>query len=199
MPTSLVSATSAADGMNLFAAIEATAAERQARLPGDAIVPDADVVMDRACDIPAPPEAVWPWIVQLGKGRAGWYFPALIERCMPSGRRGLRVIDPRWQHLGTGDVVPDWGGPSARFEVSVLEPPGALVYRSARGPMTMSWAIILTPAEEDATRLQLRLRLGQVRRRWLATSAGELIDKLTIAGMAAGLRERVRARSAPRG
>ncbi len=183
--------------MNLFAAIEATAAERQAPLPGDAIVPDADVVMDRGCDIPAPPEAVWPWIVQLGKARAGWYFPALVERCIPRGRRGLRVLDPRWQNLGVGDEVPDWGGPSARFEVSVLEPPAALVYRSARGSTTMSWAIVLTSAEGNATRLQLRLRLGQVRRRWLAHSAGELIDKLTIAGLAAGLRERVRAQSAP--
>ena len=49
--------------------------EVAASLPGDAIVPDARVVIDRATTLAAPPERVWPWIVQLGKRRAGWYFP----------------------------------------------------------------------------------------------------------------------------
>jgi hypothetical protein len=44
-------------------------------LPGDELVPDAQVVMDRAFELPAPPYEVWPWFAQLGKNRAGWYLP----------------------------------------------------------------------------------------------------------------------------
>jgi uncharacterized protein YndB with AHSA1/START domain len=178
-------------GVTIFGAIEPTAAERSAPMPGDGVVTRADVVMDRAFDVPAPAETVWPWLVQLGKARAGWYFPAAVERWIPRGRRGLRAVDQRWQGLAVGDVIPDWGGAAARFHVVELEPPRTIVYRDRRGRAEVSWAMVLTPSGPGATRLHLRLRLGNLRRRWLAASAGELIDMLTIAGLAAGLRERV--------
>jgi hypothetical protein len=89
-------------------------------------------------------------------------------------------------------VIPDYGGARAQFLVAELTPARTLVYRDRRGRMEVSWAITLRPAGDHATRVQLRLRLGSLRRRWLATTAGELIDQLTIAGLAAGLRERVR-------
>ncbi len=50
-----------------------TAAERAATLPGDGIVGDPSVVTDHAITIDAPPAAVWPWLVQMGWGRGGWY------------------------------------------------------------------------------------------------------------------------------
>ena len=50
-----------------------TDAERHARLPGDALVSDPGVVTDHAVTIDAPPEAVWPWLAQMGWGRGGWY------------------------------------------------------------------------------------------------------------------------------
>jgi hypothetical protein len=61
--------------------------------------------------------------------------------------------------------------------------------------MTVSWSITLRPAPQkdpSSTRVHLRLRLGPVRRRWLAKTGGELLDVLTTAGLAAGLRERLR-------
>jgi hypothetical protein len=177
--------------MSLFPQIAATAAERSAALPGDALVARPDVVMDRAFSLPAPPARVWPWIVQLGKERAGWYFPRWAEQAIPAGRRGLRAIDPRMVVLAPGDVIPDWGGRHATFHVAAIEPPSALVYSSARGTVRVSWAITLSPADRDGTRVHLRLRLGPVRRRWLARTGGELMDQATIAGLAAGLRERV--------
>ncbi|HEY2192382.1 MAG TPA: hypothetical protein VGH76_08775 [Actinomycetospora sp.] len=61
----------------------ATPDEVAARLPGDDLVPDAQVTMDRAFDLPAVPEILWPWLAQLGKQRAGWYLPAGVER--PTG------------------------------------------------------------------------------------------------------------------
>ncbi len=170
--------------------VRPTAAERAAALPGDVVVPRPDVVMDRGCDLPAPPEAVWPWLVQLGKARAGWYLPRSVERFVPRSRRAVRHVDAHWQGLAVGDVVPDYGGPHETFTVEQLDPPHGIVYSSQRGRIRLSWELRLTE-QGGGTRLHLRLRLAPVRRRWLAESVGEWFDLVTIAGMAAGLRERL--------
>jgi hypothetical protein len=172
-------------------AVRATPAEVARALPGDGVVPNADVVMDRAFTLETPPAEVWPWLVQLGKKRGGWYFPRRVERFLPASRRATHTVENRWQGVKPGDVIPDYGGPSETLEAVTVDPPNALVYRSRRGRMDLSWAIVLTAPSPDETRVQLRLRLGPVRRRWLATTAGEAMDVLTIAGMAAGLRERL--------
>ena len=70
-----------------FGRVAATPAEVAAPAPGDGLVPEADVVMDRGFDLPAGPEQVWPWIVQLGKGRGGWYLP-------PSRRTSCSPLAP---------------------------------------------------------------------------------------------------------
>jgi hypothetical protein len=161
-------------------------------MPGDDLVPQPDSVMDRAFTVPAAAQDVWPWIVQLGKRRAGWYLPRSVERFIPRTRRAVRGIDPRWQNLRVGDIIPDYGGPNETFRVAALTVPRILVYESQRRQMLVSWSITLTPESPDRTRIHLRLRLGPVRRKWLVNTGGELIDWLTIAGMAAGLTERVR-------
>lgn len=167
-------------------------AERTAGLPGDDLVPAAKVVMDRAFTVSAPPGEVWPWFVQLGKRRGGWYLPRAVERLMPSGRRALRHIEPALQTLAVGDVIPDWGGKNETFEVAMLTSPTTLVHTSTRGRISLSWGIILSDAPQHSTRVHLRLRLGGVRRERLAAVAGGFFDWLTIAGLAAGLRERLR-------
>ena len=175
-----------------------TAAERSRALPGDELVPDARLALDRATTLPAPAERVWPWLVQLGKGRGGWYLPRNLELLVPPARRGLRRLDPRWQRLAVGDVIPDWGGPAATFEVVTLDPLRALVHRSRRPrrggpPMEISWALVLDPLDGDRCRLQLRLRIDRVGRRALALVAGaaDLVDGATVRPLFAGLAERV--------
>ena len=149
--------------------------------------------MDTAFTVPAPPREVWPWVVQLGKRRAGWYLPRRVERFIPPGRRALRRIDQRWQSLAVGDVIPDYGGPAETFTVAQLEPERHLVHTSTRGSMRMTWSIVLRPTGADgrATRLLFRVRLAPVRRRWLARTVGGMFDELTIRGLAAGLTERL--------
>jgi hypothetical protein len=182
----------------LFDAVRPGSDEVGAGRAGDDLVPDADVVMDRAFTVDAAPDRVWPWIVQLGKSRAGWYFPRSVERAIPDKRRAIRRVDQRWQHLRVGDVIPDYGGKDETFEVAVIEAPTTLVYTSRRGRTNVSWSITLIPTATDtATRVHLRLRLGPVRRRRLAETGGGLIDLLTIAGMAAGLRERLDETASP--
>src|SRR6476469_5142595 len=83
--------------------VNATSSERSEVRAGDELVAPAHVVMDRAFTVPGPPEAVFPWFVQLGKQRAGWYLPRSVERFVPTGRRALRHLDPRYQDLRVGD------------------------------------------------------------------------------------------------
>jgi hypothetical protein len=175
--------------------VRPTAAERAARLPGDDLVAPADVVMDRAFSVPGPPDRVWPWLVQLGKRRGGWYLPGWVEAAVPVSRRGLRHLDPAHLSLRVGDVIPDWGGRDATFSVAGLELGHHLLHTSTRGRAELTWCLLLTPevspGGETGTRVHLRLRMAPVRHRAVAVHVGGLFDLLTVAGLAAGLRERV--------
>ena len=168
-----------------------TAAEVDAPMPGDALLPSPDAVMDRAFTLRAPPEDVWPWLVQLGKHRAGWYMTHRVERFVPRARRASRHVDQRWQHLVVGSVIPDYGGRDETFTVAEIDPPHTLVYASRRGRMEVTWAITVAPLDDRSSRVRLRLRMGPVRRKWPIAVAGEAIDLITISWLAGGLRERV--------
>ena len=176
--------------MHLGPAVSPTDDERRAVLPGDGLVA-ADVVMDRAFTLDATPAQVWPWLVQIGKDRAGWYFPRSVERFFPAGRRAARRIRPEYQEHEVGQVIPDWGGRDATLTVAEIDPERALVYRSQRGRVSFSWALVLAPVGAQ-TRVHSRVRLGPVRRGWLAEHGGGTFDLLTIWGLATGLQERLR-------
>jgi hypothetical protein len=81
----------------------ATDQEVRAPMPGDDLLAKASFNATRAITIQAPPGAVWPWIVQIGYDRAGWYSYDLFDHgARPSARRIL----PQLQHPKVGD----WGG-----------------------------------------------------------------------------------------
>jgi hypothetical protein len=177
-----------------FASVAPRPGETLAALPGDDLLPHADVVMDRAFSLRASPADVWPWLVQLGKGRAGWYLPRSVDRLVPPSRRALRRVDPRWQDLDVGDVVPDYGGKHETFTVAAIDRRRTLLYTSRRGHTEVTWVLFLTPEDDGhgpRTRVHLRLRLGPVRHVRAAERLGGAFDLLTVAGLAAGLRERV--------
>ena len=174
----------------LFPSVVPRPSEISAARVGDDLIPRADVVMDRAFTLDAPPVTVWPWLEQLGKDRAGWYLPRRVERFVPSARRANRHLAPAYVGLRVGDVIPDYGGRHATFEVAIVEPARHLVYTSRRGHTNISWALGLTH-EGAGTRVHLRLRLSPVKHRYVAAVLGGLFDALTVAGMAAGLRERL--------
>ncbi|WP_326836945.1 SRPBCC family protein [Amycolatopsis rhabdoformis] len=169
--------------------VTAEPAEITGAAPGDDLVPDAEVTMDRGFTLAASPDQVWPWFAQLGKNRAGWYLPRPAELLIPRRRRALRHLDLTLHTLRAGDVIDDWGGPGATFEIVTHDPPRTLVHRSTRGPLRISWTIRLTP-RATGTRVHLRFRIAGVRHRRLVEYGGGLVDLLTVAGLAAGLRER---------
>lgn len=83
----------------------ATAAERSAALPGDELVPDARYVMDHAVWIDAPADSVWPWLVQIGQDRGGFYSYDWLERLFGDDVHNADRIVPEWQRLAVGDLV----------------------------------------------------------------------------------------------
>lgn len=189
-----------------------TSDERTARLPGDDLVAGPVVAMDRVTTLPAPPERVWPWLAQLGKGRGGWYFPARVERVLP--RSGLRRLDPALTGVTVGDRVADWGPGRPEFRAEVVQPPYTLVWWSLRdrrrrwgwpdvepargaapppGVLALSWALVLRPAGDGATRLHVRARIRRGRLGPLVATVGDAVDALTVGLLFAGLRERLAA------
>jgi hypothetical protein len=163
-------------------------------LPGDELIPQAELIMDRFARLPSPPAEVWPWLLQLGKGRAGWYLPRRLERLTPRRNRALRVIEPRFQRVAIGDRVADYGK-DGWFEARVVEPPHALVWRSERGQdLCLTWALVLEPAGEVESLLKVRLRINRRIGQHAPALVGwgaELFDRVTVRIMIAGLRERL--------
>jgi hypothetical protein len=155
-------------------------------LPGDDLVPEPDAFDTRGIDIAAPPEKVWPWLVQMGFGRAGWYSYDAVDMNHPS----LDRIVPEFQGLAVGDTMPTH--PGGGFEVKVLDPGKALVLYTDRdlmvklattstetlaeaspnvrvtgaylekamaGDFSGSWAFVLEPTASGGTRLIERFRI----------------------------------------
>jgi len=105
-------------------------------------------------EIDAPPEAVWPWLVQLGYGRAGWYSYDCLDNLGhgPSAEE----IRPELQDLHVGDVIPM--GPVQNDEtvwtVEQLDPPTAMMW--AKPAATWAWQLDELPG--GRTRLVSRIR-----------------------------------------
>lgn len=167
---------------------------RHGNPPGDELLPGANMTFDRTATIDATPRELWPWIVQLGKQRAGWYLPARLEHLLPADRRPSRTIEPQWQTLTIGDRIPDYGGRHEWLEVARMEAPHILVYRSERRNTRFTWALLLSSSTDRQTELRLRFR-GQLNStgliRHIIVNGGDLFDWSTGALMVAGLNERI--------
>ena len=129
----------------------ATDEEAGGRLPGDDVTPEPRLQSTRAITIDAPREQVWPWIVQMGFERAGFYTHEWVERSLADPRyvegHNATRIHPELQDLKAGDLIPYGLGVYAR--VHEIEPLSHLVAAEA-------W--VLRPLPEGRTRLIVRYR-----------------------------------------
>jgi hypothetical protein len=161
---------------------------------GDELLPDANMCFDRVTVLDATPEEIWPWLVQLGKQRAGWYLPDRLERMLPSTRRAARTLQPRWQTLAVGDRIPDYGGRDAWLEAVQIDAPNTLVYRSQRGRTEFTWALLLEAQTDQGTQLRLRFR-GRLHSagllRQIIIRGGDFFDWATAQLMVVGLKQRI--------
>ena len=146
-----------------------TPAERRAALPGDDLMPDATTVTTRAVTIRAPASAVWPWLVQMGQDRAGFYTHNWVERLLQSGIPDVHEIHPEWQQLEVGDLMRtnrDMGGKPMGWPVLAVDPGRAIVVQSTSLPVG-TYAFVLQPIGDSSTRILVRGRAVWRRREWL--------------------------------
>jgi hypothetical protein len=146
----------------------ATKAECRMRLPGDSLVADPAVQTTEAVYVDAPLSAVWPWLLQMGQDRAGFYGYEELKnltglRCHDADR-----VHPEWQQLAAGDLVrlaPEgWMGLSDGVTFSVVEivPEKYLVLNAKRPDLRWNvlWSFHLQPHWEDRVRLLTRARIA---------------------------------------
>ena len=131
----------------------ATDEEVAAPMPGDSIVRETSFSATRAITIDAPPEAVWPWIVQIGFGRAGFYSYDLFDN---AARPSAETILPELQNPQVGDWVPMAGKitEATAFRVKAFEEPSWLLWEKPHS----TWAWKLTRLDGERTRLVVRLK-----------------------------------------
>ena len=134
----------------------ATAEEVSGKLPGDELLPEADIVSTRAVTIDAPPDAVWPWLVQMGSGRGGVYTYDWIENLFGLHMHSAREILPQFQDLKVGDELPLGPGRPV-MRVMTCDPERTLTVRFADGNWVWIFALV---AEGARTRLISRNRIA---------------------------------------
>ena len=132
----------------------ATADEVTRVMPGDAIVGRADFVATRGISIAAPPGQVWPWLVQIGSGRAGWYS---YDRIDNGGTPSATRIMPEHQQRRIGDRIPMIPGRDIGPTVKAIDPPHRMLWSDDDG--AFSWEWLLEPSPAGGTRLVNRLRV----------------------------------------
>ncbi|HEU5424649.1 MAG TPA: hypothetical protein VFU72_13985 [Nitrolancea sp.] len=155
-----------------FELCRASAAERRQTLPGDPLVPQPMGVITHAITIDAPPRAVWPWLVQMGSGRGGWYAFDHIDN---GGAPSARHVIPELQQIQPGDLMPWLPGATDGFLVQGATPERALILVVPRQPRSMeiaeepsagswnvlaTWALALEPTADGRTRLISRSRVA---------------------------------------
>jgi proline iminopeptidase len=97
----------------------ATDSEVQGPYPGAGLIPGSTRSATMAVTIDAPPSRVWPWLVQMGTDRGGWYS---WDRLDNFGRRSTETIHPEWQQIAVGDRLAAKPDGSQWWAVAALEP-----------------------------------------------------------------------------
>jgi hypothetical protein len=168
-------------------------------MPGDEVQPRPIFDATRAVTIDAPPARIWPWLVQIGYGRAGWYGLDLLDN---GGVPSARGIVPELQQFGVGDTLPIFPAvppisPGA-YQTVIAAEPGRYLLTEGADRTTWIWA--LYPVDAGRTRLIWRMRSTPYD--WLKPTIAaqlltELVDYVAVSENMLGIKERVEGRVTP--
>ncbi len=152
----------------------ATEDEVQRVWPGDDLVPHPKGEYIHAVTINAPPAAVWPWLVQIGQGRGGFYSYEFLENLIGCKMCNANEIIPELQILKVGDSIPMHPTMGSPYKVATINPVHSLVLLiredtktgktfelSDKLPETyqnMSWLFFIEEHDDGTTRLISRSR-----------------------------------------
>jgi hypothetical protein len=146
-------------------------AQNACPLPGDDLVADAVGQFTHSVVVAAPPDKIWPWLVQMGCQRAGFYSLDLLDNAGIPSARDIRL---ELQQLRVGDKIASTPKGDAHFEVLRIEPNRALLLGGLfdvgnqrqlpfdaprpRRYWHVSWAFVLEALDAGRTRLYARAR-----------------------------------------
>ena len=159
-------------------------AERERVWPGDEFVSPDHTTYTRAIDAAATSEAVWPWLIQFGLGRAGFYSYELLERVVGIPVRNVESLVPGFQDLAVGDEIllhPKAPG----IPVAALEEGRHLCFGVVEGrhdafekpDPARSWSMYVEPGTGNSSRLLLRGCVEPLREPTLLKRLGNLVDE----------------------
>ena len=139
----------------------ATPAEQQMALPGDELINQEPIRVTRAITVNAPPDKVWPWLMQIGQDRAGFYSYDWLENLFGGDMRRVDEIRPEWQQRHVGEKIPmsrpdTLGGAlgdAVYFTVNYIDPPRAIDHMGL---------FMLLPIDAHTTRVVWREHMGSV-------------------------------------
>lgn len=188
----------------------ATGVEVHRSLPGDDLVPRPRMKITHAITIRASATKVWPWLVQIGYRRAGWYSYDFIHRALgvagsvDDDHHSASRIIPELQQLEVGDSVEI--APEMGYTVAAIEPGRALVLHTSTDMSTWrpfdptdtmpdkylnsSWAWFLDEVDERTTRLIVRIQqdynpslLNALMMRGLIEPGSFVMERKTLLGI----------------
>lgn len=176
-------------------------------LPGDDLIANPLYVTTRAITIAAPSAAVWPWLVQLGQNRGGFYTYDWLENLFHLDIHSADEVHPEWQDPRQGlDYVTLDPDQTMKMVFAEVRPGRAFVLRSGapgeppqgsgdffKGEIEITWAFVLEPLEAGGTRLLARTRAA-----WADTTSSRLARGLMLSpahlimerGMLRGIKKR---------
>ncbi len=133
-------------------------------LPGDDLVPDPRWAYTLGITIDAPPEAVWPWIAQIGQGRGGFYTYQTLENMAGCKITNTTEILPEHQHPAVGQGI--YLHPTAPpLRTEIVDPPHALVLfgspadiSAEEGAAMTTWQFVINPGPNGGSRFLTRGR-----------------------------------------
>ncbi len=165
-------------------------------MPGDDLVANPTFMATRAITIRGGSEDIWPWLVQMGYDRAGFYGYDLIENLgSKTGIHSAASLVPELQHPRTGDVLPI--SSVAHLTFGTIEPNQYLIWQSEAQPHDGAFTWALYPVDPSHTRLVSRIRL---RYHWKIRALvldlfTEFADHVAVPRILIGVRNRVEGRA----
>lgn len=175
----------------------ATDVEVKRSMPGDEINPHPTFLATRAITIEGTPEQIWPWLLQMGYGRAGFYAYDIFENIgSPRGIQSADYIIPEFQKFEVGDPMPI--SPAGGLSFYAIEPNKYVIWRGDDTYGGFIWA--LYPLDNQHTRLVSRARLSYSWNRptqLIFDLFTEFADHLAIRKILQGVKGRVEGKIEP--
>lgn len=176
----------------------ATDDEVQATFPGDELVPSPRTISTKAVTIKARPAQIYPWLLQMGADKGGWYSHTFIEGLLQCPIVNADRLHPEWQTVNVGDPVrmcPGEAGPPP-YIVAAFEKEQYMIWghRAADGTWNDIYQFVLLPTGAAETRLILRSRSNSVGWIWDVLEPGFCLME---SGMLQGIQQRAEALAQP--